>query len=291
MTDLQETKLRKCSSCKCVQVEAKYFEKNRKDQYMKTCITCRTKARNRPCNQPVKCPECDIVCSSAGNLKTHKKMVHLKIKDHECDQCDYKCSTSGRLKVHNKIVHLKIKDFECDQCDYKCSTADNLKVHKKMVHLKIKDFECDQCDYKCSTAGDLNAHKKICTGSLNISAGEFAVRNVLDSMDIEFETEVSILRNPNTNGWLRMDFKIEFEDKVLYIEYDGKQHFEPVCFGGISMEKAITNLEESKFKDSLKTEWCVDNDFPLLRIPYNKFGVIDQLVCNFMIEYTNWGVE
>ena len=39
----------------------------------------------------------------------------------------------------------------------------------------------------------------------------------------------------------------------LAIEYDGEQHFKPVCFGGISKVKALERLKETKRLDRIKT--------------------------------------
>ncbi len=40
----------------------------------------------------------------------------------------------------------------------------------------------------------------------------------------------------------------------LAIEYDGEQHFMPVCFGGISKERAEYNLKIVKRRDKLKNK-------------------------------------
>lgn len=42
----------------------------------------------------------------------------------------------------------------------------------------------------------------------------------------------------------------------LAVEYDGEQHFRPVCFGGISMERAKINLRKTKRLDRHKNK-CI----------------------------------
>jgi very-short-patch-repair endonuclease len=44
------------------------------------------------------------------------------------------------------------------------------------------------------------------------------------------------------------------------IEYDGRQHFEPVY--------GQENLEAQKVRDRLKDEYCKENGIKLIRIPY-----------------------
>ena len=47
------------------------------------------------------CDVCGSEFSQAGNMKRHKKQVHLKIRDHICSVCDIGFSTSSDLKAEN----------------------------------------------------------------------------------------------------------------------------------------------------------------------------------------------
>jgi len=44
------------------------------------------------------------------------------------------------------------------------------------------------------------------------------------------------------------------------IEYDGKQHFKPVNFGGCSDSSAADNLDKTKYNDRLKDRLIGDSD-------------------------------
>jgi very-short-patch-repair endonuclease len=216
-------------------------------------------------------------------------MVHDKIKDIECNKCDYKCSLNGDLQRHIKAVHDKIKDIECDKCDYKCSRTGNLREHIKIVHDKIKDFECKLCEYKCSTKYGLKRHIKICTGVDNCSAGEYKIKQALNEMRINYEFDSSH-EVKSDKGYLRWDFIIQ-SDEPLFIEYDGRQHFGPVRFGSMSIEKAQKAFQKQKKYDKLKDDYCSDNGYLLLRIPYTEYGNINKLVGDFIIQNTDWGFE
>ena len=63
---------------------------------------------------------------------------------------------------------------------------------------------------------------------------------------------------------LRFDFGILYNDKLLgLIEYDGKQHFEPIeYFGGKD------GFIETQKRDKIKNEYCKVHNIPLLRLPY-----------------------
>lgn len=61
-----------------------------------------------------------------------------------------------------------------------------------------------------------------------------------------------------TFSWLKYKQKQEIDIWVpslkLAIEYDGRQHFEPVQFGGISLERARQNLIIQKSRDKNKNK-------------------------------------
>lgn len=239
------------------------------------------------------CPyeECGFSASSKGDLKQHLKAVHDKIKDVECDKCEYKCSDRSSLKIHIKAVHDKIKDFECSQCDYICSTNSLLTCHVKAVHDKIKDFECEQCDYKCSDSCSLKRHIKICTGKLKCSSGELAVMKTLDEMEMKYDFNTSFELKNNNSNYLMWDFIVHLPDTKLFIEFNGIQHYEPVAFGGISKERAEKQFKKQQKHDKLKDDYCKENNYPLLWIKYTDFGRIHEIVSDFIIKHTDWGIE
>lgn len=66
-----------------------------------------------------------------------------------------------------------------------------------------------------------------------------------------------VVKNCKNFDWLkiarrRMEIDIYVPAIKVAIEYDGEQHFRPVCFGGRSMEDAITDLKKVKKRDLTK---------------------------------------
>ena len=55
------------------------------------------------------------------------------------------------------------------------------------------------------------------------------------------------------------------------IEYDGRQHYEPVCFN-VQNDKNIASAQQDHNKtvhhDNIKNKYCHDNNIQLIRIPY-----------------------
>ena len=303
MTEIKEVPHTKCGRCRCYRTNEKFL--NAKGRRMKTCLSC----RNR-----YKCDKCEYKCCSNGNLKAHIKKIHDKIKDFKCDKCEYRCCTKGNLKAHIKQVHDKIKDVKCEKCEYKCATNGNLQQHIKIVHDKIKDFECDNCEFSCSTKGHLQRHIKqvhdkikdrkcekcsfasstnsglqrhikICTGEINCSSGEYQIMKTLDEMRVKYEYDQSHELKNDKDNWLRWDFIIA-SCEPLFIEYDGRQHFKAVeRFGGDE------SFEKQKKHDKLKDDYCNENAYLLLRIPYTEYENIHQLVVKFIRDNTDWGYE
>lgn len=255
--------------------------------------------------QDQQCPHCEFKCSRACSLKLHIKGVHNQIKDFVCDRCDYKTSYKGHLnehilsvheqvreqqcphcehksfsqvnlKTHIESVHEKIKNHACALCDYKCYGRDSLKSHVKAVHERIRDNACPRCNYKTAEAGNLRKHMLVCTGDEKMSSGEFAIKGVLESMQIAFEREMAFVDCRGDSHTLRFDFYLPHH--IAAIEFDGKQHFEPVAHWG-----GQESLERTQRHDAIKNAYCESNNIRLLRIKYTDFERIPELVEAFII--------
>lgn len=83
-------------------------------------------------------------------------------------------------------------------------------------------------------------------------------------------------RNPKTNSKLRFDFYLPKYNIV--IEYDGQQHFKPYNF---DLGNNPTNNEKfinMKYRDNIKTLYCILFDVKLIKIPYTKFKQIHDIL-------------
>lgn len=257
------------------------------------------------------CDKCNYICSDRNSLKLHIKSIHDKIKDFKCDRCTYASSSNSHLKRHIEVVHDKIKNITCDMCNYTCSNNTHIRSHKKHVHSDDKKYKCNKCEYTTKSNGNLKKHKiihevrtyyecnkcgdklknlkkhiKKCTGTSNMSQGEYKVKSYLDELRILHEREVSI--RLKTKGCLRFDFKLIINDKILFIEYNGAQHYVPSRFGGIDEEQAKINLIKQQKHDKLKTDHCTENNIPLLWIKYTDYNKIDKLIFDFIINNSDW---
>ena len=108
-----------------------------------------------------------------------------------------------------------------------------------------------------------------------ITKGEKRVEEVLTDLKIKYKSQYGFDSCRDVNKLL---FDYYLPDFNMCIEYDGRQHFEPVRFGGISEEEALDNLKLTQAHDLIKTNYCISNNIHLLRIPYQEHNNIETLI-------------
>lgn len=171
-----------------------------------------------------------------------------------------KCSLEQRgLKrtLSNDYILRKINELVNDEYTklddvYFNSTTKFLIRHNVCGH----EYEVKWCNFQ---------QGKRCP-KCNQSKGEKFISDCLINQNISFTSQVKFndCRNERT---LPFDFGIVDSNNniIALIEFDGIQHFEPVeRFGG---EKAF---ELTQLRDSIKNDYCKDNNIPLLRVKYNE---------------------
>ena len=113
-----------------------------------------------------------------------------------------------------------------------------------------------------------------CSCSANMSKSERVIKNYLESLNIFYDFEIRIDDCRNVNP-LPFDFAIynEIKNILLLIEADGRQHYDSVKYWG-----GDKKLEYVQNNDKIKTQYCKDNNIPLLRIPYWDFNNIESIL-------------
>lgn len=104
----------------------------------------------------------------------------------------------------------------------------------------------------------------------NESKGEKLISKFLDKNNISYIRQHKFEKCKNVYC-LPFDFFIPRYRCV--IEFDGKQHFEPIeHFGGIE------SFEKLKINDKIKNEYCEDNIINLIRIRYDQMEAIEDIL-------------
>ena len=76
----------------------------------------------------------DEILYSVGNLNSHIRNVHEKIKNHTCSSCGKQFNRLDYLKKHIDIVHNGIKPFNCKSCPKAFATNTEHNEHLKLMH-------------------------------------------------------------------------------------------------------------------------------------------------------------
>jgi VCBS repeat-containing protein len=126
----------------------------------------------------------------------------------------------------------------------------------------------------------LTKHKSTCTGTFNGSYGEFRIKNILTELQVNFKYNKSNheLTTYTRGKRLRFDFLVEKDDNTsIVIEFNGKQHYEPVIFGSQTQHDASIQYEKQKKHDALKDSFCKEKGYPLIWIKYNQLDDVEIL--------------
>lgn len=114
-----------------------------------------------------------------------------------------------------------------------------------------------------------------------ISKGENKIKEYLENRKTSYEIQYTFKDCKNKR---ELPFDFYLPDYNLLIEYDGKQHFEPVNFGGCSDEEALISYKRTKKHDQIKNTYCKTNNINLIRIPYWDFDNIEDILNEVLFE-------
>lgn len=192
-------------------------------------------------------------------------------------ECKCKCGNFAVVSgCHLKSGHTK----SCGKCkltkgEHPWNFVDL--TGKTFGYLTVKEFSrissrgeaMWNCVCKCGKMKDVTSYS-LTQGTIwqcgckTRSSGEIAIASILTQNKIRYKEEYPI-KTPFNNRPLRFDFAI-FDDNnkpIRFIEFDGKQHFQPVnIFGGKE------GFQNRKRNDDIKNQYCLNNKIPLVRIPY-----------------------
>lgn len=141
-------------------------------------------------------------------------------------------------------------------CDYKKS------------HLILWHCKCD-CGNECDIESyNLRAGLTKSCGCINTSIGELNIEQILLTNNIQYKKEYTFEDLKGKKGRpYRYDFGLLLNNNLIrLIEFDGEQHYgERTGLWGNSQDDP---LEQRIQRDQVKNQYALDNNIPLVRIPY-----------------------
>lgn len=260
-------------------------------------------------NSPV-----DIKCNKCGKIHHYSRGTTLYKSDRNffCSFCNTKNirDLQASCKEHNLEI-LQYGQKVTDQCQIRCNNCGNIfyrtpstwikkdcpfcGANKKIIDKNIYQSQLDEifgkdelkiideipkshqmtvqhkCGFIHTTSFRAILQSRVCPiCEKTASIGERKILSFLDKNHIKYEYQKRV---ENT----RLHFDFYLEDYNLVIEFNGKQHYEPIeIFGG---EKRF--LQQQTY-DNEKEKYCKNNNISLLIIRYDEINNLEKILSNIL---------
>lgn len=232
----------------------------------------------------------------SGNSKSNLKEAIIKFKNKHGNKYDY--SKSIYINNRTKICIICYRHGEFfqtpnDHLYYGCSKCygNNKKdlcyflEKAKIIHGELYNYANfrltnwrTKSEIKCNKCGLVfnqtpNSHidkQQGCSSCNKISKGENKIQIILLKENIKFIKNKSFKNCCNKN---RLQFDFYLSDYNICIEFDGIQHYRPIKFFG---GKKVFDYQIKN--DKIKTKYCKDNNIKLIRISYQDYSKIENII-------------
>ncbi len=225
-------------------------------------------------------PEPDV-CQSHETTHELKRLERLN-KPNKFVNFEYKYKVGSKIGARIKLGRTVLNDIG-EKVEYTKGTIKCPHVRgahwthvwcgpKNEQHLEARFLEVTFVNY---TLGNIDEVCNEVSDKVKQNwEGESLVIRALEGFGITPKPQHAVIINGHR---YRFDVSLRINGQLMFIEYDGEQHFEPVSiYGG---EEGFKRTREA---DAIKNEYCRNNNIPLLRIPYTEKGNISNLVGDFI---------
>lgn len=209
------------------------------------------------------------------NLELLENYKNIRSKlSHKCLICNHKFKTTPKTVLQSKIGCPSCAGKKFTEEKYKSLLPDSIKLKGKYIDSsKHTLHECLECGYEWITKPNYILHMGCGCPECASSKGEKKIQEYLNDLKIVYIKEKCIEINQ-----LKYRFDFFIEDLKSIIEFDGIQHFETrEFFGG---EKYLKKIKKS---DKVKNQWCITNNYRLVRISYKEIdNLTKEQLANFI---------
>jgi very-short-patch-repair endonuclease len=196
-----------------------------------------------------------IICTKHG---VFEQRVDAHLSGHTgCKAC--------YLGTAEEVIE-KFKKVHGGRYDY--SLVVNLGTHKKVKIICKEHGVFEQTPFSHDNDGQgcpdcaLGKNEKYTKCFLNEILGH--------KTKIEPQKPFKIENNPNFKK-VRVDFYFILNGKEYIVEYNGKQHFQPVPFGSTTQQEAEIAFERQKIRDEYLRNYCKEKGIILIEIDGRKY--------------------
>jgi len=261
------------------------------------------------------CPDCAIQNNTKNRSLTYQEFEERETKRHKGKYRYYQDYVNNHTKI-------KITCLDCgltfEQTPYNhsqgagcanCAGNKHLtfqEVEEKVIKLyngkyryyhdyvnnktKIR-ITCLDCGITFYQTPDNHSHGHgcpNCAASKNENlTGEFLRELFSNNIDEATFHNKTIIKLPSGKD-AYIDFKFEVNGQVIFVEYNGQQHYKPTTFGGISLERATENFNNYQVpRDENLRAYCKLHGILLFEIDGRKYTnkkirqyIIDQIIPN-----------
>lgn len=146
------------------------------------------------------------------------------------------------IESHRDIEFLNIPERTVDKVKCKCKICNNVwEATYANLTKGIKSTRCPKC---------------------SISNSELQLSYILDNWGYTYEHQKKF-KDCKDIHCLPFDYYLDYFN--VLIEFDGEHHYHPIPRGENNGE---TDFLKTQQHDKIKTEYCKNNNIPLIRIPY-----------------------
>lgn len=234
-----------------------------------------------------------IQCCNKLNLEYVGRHIRKRSKNHSQTMVQFICP-NHRDKGIQCSPYSKLKNYRygCPYCSGKYKTTTDFINQLKLINNDIQVIgqyhgcqkpitcKCKRCGNIWSPIGRSLLYNQGCP-KCKQSIGENMIEDILKSNKIDFIKQKTFSECKYID-LLRFDFYIP--SKNACIQYQGKQHYQAVRFGGISQQQAQQRLKYSKIRDQIKRNFCNANNILLIQIPYWEKQKINKYIENLLME-------
>jgi very-short-patch-repair endonuclease len=199
------------------------------------------------------------------NLEAKYRVNHI-VEGHGC-----RC----RMRRGNEAQRVPLSEFlrRCfeihgDKYDYSKVNYEYMNKTKVTIICPIHgEFKQLIGDHICNKSGCPKCRE---------SKGEKKIRLYLESYNVEY---IKNKRYKDCRDKNPLPFDFYIPTKNLLIEFDGEQHFNHMRFGNMGRCKDKEEyLRKIQYRDSIKTNYCLNNNIKLLRIKYTEINNIESIL-------------